>query len=225
MIPEKAYILRISNELSQEYSEQTAKSCEKIGLPYEFFDGVEKKSGYDAWIESGVSYKPIGLYKTHKIDASMCATVSHALIWKKILENRETAIILEHDAIMLHPMKMEIPNNMIVTLGYKLQEPTKYDHKKAGPPNEVIEISGHEGAHAYAITWKTAELLLSDLNEIGVSVPIDNMFFLKMRKTKVPLTIASPTPAIAWIRKSTIWPESSSLNYDFISSFNDNLIK
>lgn len=225
MFPEKAYILRISKELSQEYSKNTAASCEKIGLPYEFFDGIENKSAYDAWLESGLDYRPIGLYKTHRIDASVCATVSHALIWKKILEERETAIILEHDSLMLQPMQLEVPDNMIVTLGYKLTDPKKYDYKTAGIPTEIKIIDGHEGAHAYAITWKTAELLLSELLSIGVSLPIDNTFFLKMRKTKIPLGIADPTPSIAWIRKSTIWQESSDLNYEFISSFETNLTK
>jgi hypothetical protein len=108
-------------------------------------------------------------------------------------------------------------------LGYKLTDPSKYNHKKAGKPKSIKVIDGHEGAHAYAITWKTAGLLLDELKEIGVNSPVDNKFFLKMRETKIPIGIADPTPAIGWIRQSTIWPESATLNYEFIESFKNNV--
>jgi hypothetical protein len=223
LIPTKAYIIRISSEVSQEYAQNAAKSCERLGIPYEFFEGTEKKTAYDAWMQSGLTVKMFGLYKSHKIDGSACATVSHALIWKKIVENKECAIILEHDALMLHKLELDIPDNSIVVLGYKVENPKKYEHLKAGPPVSLISIDGHEGAHAYALTWKTAEVMLDELNtSVGVCTPIDNSFFLKMRKSKTVLQIADPTPAIGWVRTSTIWPSSSIINYPFIDSFKNN---
>jgi hypothetical protein len=93
----------------------------------------------------------------------------------------------------------------------------------AGGPQGLINISGHEGAHAYAITWNTASAMLDELNTMGVSLPVDNTYFLKTRTTKIPLSIAGPTPAVGWIRESTIWKESSTLNYPFIESFSKNL--
>ena len=221
---EKAYIIRISSELSRQYAKDVSKSCEKINLPFEFFNGTEQKSGYDAWNQSGLDFKPLGLYKSNKTDKAACASVSHALLWKKIYENKETAIILEHDGHMLQPVnELNIPDNMIVVLGYKLTDPSKYDHKRAGKPKTIKIIDGHEGAHAYAITWKTAGVLLNELKEIGVNSPVDNKFFLKMRETKVTIGIADPTPAIGWIRQSTIWPEAATLNYEFIESFKNNV--
>lgn len=222
-IPQKAYILHISSNLSQEYADITAKSCKSLGIPYEFFKGIEGKSAYDAWTQSGLNARTLGIYKTDQIDSAACATVSHALLWKKIVDNRETAIILEHDAVMLHPIDIDIPDNKIVVLGYKLKDISKYNHLKAGKPKDILNIDGHEGAHAYAITWRTAELMLQELQSNGISLPIDNTFFLKMRKSKIPLGIMSPTPAIGWLRESTIWNESSEVNYDFIDSFKSNL--
>lgn len=220
MYPEKAYIIRISDPLSQQYADDAAKSCERVGLPYEFFDGIEGKTAYNAWMQCPFPVKMMGVYKSHKIDKAACATVSHAMVWHKISTRKEVAVVLEHDAIMLHPVTVHIPDNMIVTLGYKLQDPARYNHIDAGSPIRTINIEGHEGAHAYALTWNTATFLLNELNTIGANLPVDNTFFLKSRRTKVPLSIADPTPAIGWIRQSTIWKESSMLNYPFIDSFN-----
>lgn len=222
MRPQKAYIIRISSEISQKYARDAAESCERIGLDYTFVDGVENKTAYDAWTQCNIPVKMLGIYKTHKIDKAACATVSHALVWDRILKNKETAVILEHDAILLQPVTVDIPDNTIVTLGYKLKNPGNYNHIKAGPPTNIKRIAGHEGAHAYAITYNTAKTLLNELNTIGVSLPIDNMFFLNMRKSGVPIAIADPTPAIGWIRESTIWNESSAVNYPFIDSFSRN---
>lgn len=223
MFPEKAYIVRISDPLSQQYANDAARSCEKVGLPYEFFEGVEGKTAYDAWMSCPFPVKMLGVYKSSKIDKAACATVSHAMIWHKISTQKEVAVVLEHDALMLHPASVHVPDNMIVTLGYKLQNPKRYDHVKAGPPQRIVNIEGHEGAHAYAITWNTAQTMLNELNTMGVNLPVDNTFFLKSRKTKVPLSIADPTPAIGWVRESTIWKAPSTLNYTFIESFVQNL--
>lgn len=219
MRPQKAYIIRISSDVSKQYAKDAADSCDRIGLPYEFVDGVENKTAYEAWTQSGIPVKMLGVYKTHKIDKAACATVSHAIVWSKIAKRKETAVVLEHDAIMLQPVSIDIPDNTIVTLGYKLKNPSMYNHVAAGPPSRIVQIAGHEGAHAYAVTPSTATSLLNELNTNGVSLPIDNMFFLKMRRSKVPLAIADPTPAIGWVRESTIWKESSTLNYPFIESF------
>ena len=121
---------------------------------------------------------------------------------------------------MLPTITINIPDNEIVTLGYKLQDPSRYDSTSAGPPTELIKIAGHEGAHAYAMTKKTAQILIDELIEKGVRSAVDNDYFiLNQRRTVVPLSIASPTPAMGWLRKSTIWTDSAARNYNFIPSF------
>jgi GR25 family glycosyltransferase involved in LPS biosynthesis len=158
-----------------------------------------------------------------KIDKAACCSVSHALIWKRIAETQQCAIVLEHDALMLHPINMNIPDGKIVVLGYKLNDPSKYDHIAAGPPRKIIDIDHHNGAHAYALTPKTAQSLLDELRTGGGGGPIDNRFFMKKRRSRVPLAVVDPTPAIGWIRQSTIWNKADTFYGSTISSFHKHL--
>lgn len=226
MIPSKAYIIRISDPISQEYAATCAQSCIDNNIPYEFFEGVEGKSNYVAWLESGIKIRQGSMDHRKNCtgaDPAACCSVSHALIWKRIYENDECAIILEHDALMLHPVNIDLPDNRIVVLGYKLTHTHRYNHKQAGPPKIIRDIHYHHGAHAYAITAKTAGLLLKELEERGGGGPIDNRFFLRERTTSIPLAIADPTPAIGWLRKSTIWKKACSSTGEFIDSFQRHL--
>ena len=142
---EKAYILRIDTDLSREYAQVTADSCDTIGLPWEYHEGFYNMDPNDAWNSIGLSRH---IKRNNWVPAAQLCTAGHAAIWKKIRDNRETAIILEHDAVMLHdPRSVKIAHNRIVTLGYKLKDPTRYDHENAGPPRGIRQISGHEGAH------------------------------------------------------------------------------
>ena len=63
--------------------------------------------------------------------------------------------------------------------------------------------------------------MLKELEERGIPGAIDNTHFLKTREkhTKIPLKIMSPTPAMGWLRQSTIWKKSAAKNYEFIESF------
>jgi GR25 family glycosyltransferase involved in LPS biosynthesis len=226
MIPSKAYIIRISSAISQQYAEGCAKTCEDVGIDYDFFDGVENRRNYDAWMMSGLDIKPGSMdhrKDTWEIDAAACCSVSHALIWKRIVETQQCAIVLEHDALMLHKIDIDIPDNKIVVLGYKLVNPSRYDHIAAGPPKQIIDIPYHHGAHAYAITPGTAAMLLNELKYEGGGGPIDNRFFMKKRWSKIPLAIVDPTPAIGWIRRSTIWENADRSSQSTIRSFSKHL--
>lgn len=216
---QKAYIIRISSELSREYANIAAKSCEALDIPYEFFDGIEDKNMKDAWEGYRIS-------RTNFItDRSACASASHAKLWRQIYDRKECAIILEHDVIMLHRVLLDIPDNMIVTLGFKVRNPEKYNHLKAGSSTNIIKINEHHGAHAYAITCQTAKLLLDELETVGVQGDIDNVYFMKNRRTRIPLGLIDPISALGWVRQSTIWDEAAELNYFFTPSFKNNFNK
>lgn len=226
MKPTKAYILRIDTPTSIEYAKTCADSCDKIGMPWEYFQGISNRSIVNAWSAAGI-YVPMinALYGRHPdLNPAQCCTAGHAAIWKKIAEGNEAAIILEHDAIMLQPIDIDIPDDMIVTLGYKLSDPSRYDHVKAGAPTRIIRISGHEGAHAYAMTPATATGLIEEIESSKDLGNVDNRYFIRgQRSTYASLGIMAPTPAIGWLRKSTIWDESAERNYEFIESFKSNL--
>ena len=201
----KTYILKIDDPISDECAHTAVKSCENIGMKWEYFYGNPPENATD-WEKS-----------------KDCA-YNHYAIWKKIAEGEEdVGVVFEHDAMLLHPINISIPDGCIVALGYKVLEPNTYDYEVAGPPKELIDIECHHGTHAYAITKNTAKLLLDEMDEPPENVDIH--YFLEGRKTSVPLKIMSPTPALAWIRKSTIWDESVFINYELIPSFKDNYIK
>ena len=234
MKPAKAYILKINDALSEEYAKTCADSCDKVGLKWEYFQGYQNMTGRDAWDQTGIPMKfdrtrwpkrePVYIANPPAGEKAECCSAGHGSIWKKIAEGEdEAAIILEHDALMLQPVDIDIPDYCIVVLGYKVGRPEMYDHLSAGPPKELIAINGHEGAHAYAMTKKTAQFLIQEITEKGLLGCIDNAYFIRgQRRTAIPLAMASPTPAIGWLRKSTIWDASAHRNYEFIESFKQN---
>jgi hypothetical protein len=74
------------------------------------------------------------------------------------------------------------------------------------------------------ITPNTARALLKELAEKGSQRAIDNFYFMRVNdpgdtESDIPLSLMVPTPAIAWLRKSTIWEHPSTLNYDVHESF------
>lgn len=223
----KAYILKIDTPVSNEYAAIAAASCDSVSLPWTYFQGFQGMKGREAWLKTGIKMKfteITGKNPDTDGERAECCSAGHGAIWKAIADGPDTAaIILEHDAIMLHPMNLDIPDGIIVTLGYKIPTPSKYDHKNAGPPRELITINWHEGAHAYAITRNTAKMLIDEIEERGVMAAVDNAYFLQERKTKVGLQIASPTPSIGWIRESTIWKSAARRNAPFIHSFRNSL--
>lgn len=223
MVPKKAYIIRTPNPKSQEYSEIAAETCRKVGMPFEFlewFQGEAEKSWQHVGIPK-VSGKLTGNVAAH------CCWTAHLACMKKILDSGQAGIILEHDAMMLHKPTISIPDDMIVVLGYKLKDPNAYDYISAGPPSEIVDVNsgGHEGSHAYAITPKTAETWIEEVQRNGIPKPIDNAYFLRSRKSKIGIKIMSPCPAIAWVRESTIQPTASFKNYPFIDSFQNHCIE
>jgi hypothetical protein len=227
-VPTKAYILKIDTPISNEYALTCSKSCDKVGLRWEYFKGFQNMTGKMAFGRGGIKGVPTEphrfVHNPNPAQKAMCTTAGHFAMWKAIAEGPdEAAIVLEHDAIMLQPVDIDIPEDRIVVLGYKLQDPSKYDHEKAGKPNKFIDINGHEGAHAYAITKSTAQKLLNEIEQQGIRSAIDNDYFIRgQRRSKIPLCITSPTPAMGWLRESTIWGKSAHRNYDFIPSFQEN---
>lgn len=224
----KAYILRINTDLSKEYAQACADSCDAVGLEWEYHQGFQNMTGKAGWCMTGIRMKFYESIRylpnpTPAQKANACSA-GHGAIWKKIADGPDdVGIVLEHDALMLHKPDIEIPDGVIAVLGYKLTDPENYDHITAGPPQELIRIDGHEGAHAYAMTKRTAQFLVHEIEQRGVLGAVDNAYFIRgQRRTQVPLVLVSPTPAIGWLRESTIWNESAARNYKFISSFEKN---
>jgi len=226
----KAYILRIKNPISIEYAKIAAESCDKVGLEWQYFDGYSNMTGLSAWKKTGLETKmvipdvpgPSYIEDPPVITKAECCSAGHAAIWKKIAEGKEdAAIVLEHDAIMLHSMAdIDIPDMAICPLGYKMANPYSYRHEQAGPTKTWVDIDGHEGAHAYALTKRSAQFLVGEIKNKGPFGLVDNMYFIRrQRRTALPLKLANPVAALGWLRESTIWEKTAHSNYEFIASF------
>ena len=220
-VPTKAFILHTSNSKSMEYSHTAIMSCERVGIQPILFNGFENETPEELSRIFGFEF---GSDMNH---GAARATAGHFKMWNIIAELDEPIIVLEHDAIMLQRIMLPIPDGKIVALGYKLHDPFAYDHVMAGEPKEIVDIKRHSGAHAYVITPKTARMLLDELKRVGAPRAIDNYYFMRINnpedtESEVPLAIMDPTPAIGWLRESTIWEGSCDINYDFLDSFKRN---
>tara|TARA_A100001015_G_scaffold315744_1_gene428279 strand:+ start:667 stop:1356 length:690 start_codon:yes stop_codon:yes gene_type:complete len=223
----KAYILRHDDPISHEYAKICAETCDVINLDWEYFDGWSNCTGRMAWCETGIQmkfYEPMLEVDnpTPAQKANVCSA-GHGAIWKKIADGEdEVGIVLEHDALMYYKPDIKIPDNTLVTLGYKVTDPENYAFMDArdNEQHELTFIDGHEGAHAYMMTKRTAQNLVWEIEEKGILGAVDNAYFIRgQRRTSIPLAIMSPTPAVGYLRKSTIWSESAHVNYKFIESF------
>lgn len=224
MPPSKAYIIRNEeNPMSVEYAQTAADSCDAVGLPWEYHEGFWDMDPNDAWNSMGLLRH---IKRNNLVPRAQLCTASHAALWMKIRDREECAVILEHDAIMLHNVQhLLVSDNRIIVLGYKLEDKDSYDHETAGPPTHIRAITGHEGAHAYMINYNTAATMINEIEEFGVRSAVDNMYFLlgRERFTSTRLAITEPTPALGWIRSSTIWPTPSTKNYPMLGSFQNHL--
>ena len=222
----RTFILRHDDPISYNYAKTAADSCDALGIQWEYFEGFSNITAYDA-------YKQINLFPlqgssgsnihSSKNKASLC-TASHVAIWKKIVdENIDQAIILEHDAIILDNINFEIPDNTIIALGYKINDPNRYT--KPNISRVLTPISGIQGSHAYALTNQTAAKLLDGIKRRGTAGCID-MHVMQSNKFRngVNMMIVDPIVALGWVRESTIWNKAVvTSNNNLLNSFRNNL--
>lgn len=223
----KYYIIYTESNLSKQYANDAAENCKKLGLKYELYKGWKPKGGPgQMWraftAETGI---PIKSFKRMMIGAHGCMA-SHLQLWQRIAKNKECAVILEHDGMMLHKVKFDIPDNQIVALGYKYREWQNYDYKTAGQPERIKDVRFHPGSHAYAITHATAQTLIDEVTKNGIVEAVDNRWFMASRDkyTKVKMSICDPIAAIGWLRESTIQQYSATQNNhgEMLESFKNN---
>lgn len=229
MFPKKIYIITTKNDdTSKKYYEFCHKTCnEKSILPIEVIEWTDDIE--EAWDKiKKIKIKDHGKflkYNGERNTKAECVTLCHFYLWNKIIKNNECAVIFEHDAVLLKdPVLLDVPNNIIVGLGYKTDKPDLYEDENISFPQEIVFVKQILGAHAYAINSYTAKKLLDDIINNGVRGWIDCTHFQGGSPLEgVMLGMASPPPAIGWVRDSTIWLEATKRNGKMIRSFIDNL--
>ena len=130
----------------------------------------------------------------------------HYRIWKMIVESGEPSVVLEHDAIIKQSFKtLEPVDGEILWLGPRILNMDDYTYPD-GWETKYLEVDRWEGTHAYAITPKTAQMLLDYINEYGINDSIDgqmgmrNIFDMRMRAVDPPPVVA----VVSNDRQSTI---------------------
>lgn len=224
MIPQKAYILKIDDPISDEYSKTAAESCDRVGFPWEYFVGIKGEKNTNPWNKELMDRLNCHKHQPNSKGPAACCTAGHLLIWKQIVDKKECAVVFEHDSIMLHKPTFDVPDNCIVVLGYKVTDPENYKHEDAGSPQTLEDRKKHGGAHAYCLNHVTAETLLNNVRNGKRVAHIDNQFFLTPSSRQgVDMKIADPICALGWLRKSTIWTKSAVDNYGpILESFKTN---
>jgi len=193
---EKALILHTSNDASVQYANECAESCEKFGVPYELFLGVENcsiddiKEIYD-WDIDRFHYNP-DWRKEY-----MCS-FGHAFMWEKIADEGQTVAVLEHDAIVKTDLrKVNVEDGYLSFLGYRMDSADDYEVPE-NPEFEQFIVPRFFGTHGYGITANTAQKCL-DMLQRKMPMPIDGVISIN-NLLGLKRTIVVPNPIVGVVR-------------------------
>lgn len=195
---DRALIIRRRKvDLSMEYAEYCAKSCEKFNLPYEFVDGIEFMTSDDA-------FKAVGVWK----QADYIGTTghnnchaSHIKAWRRIVEIGRPCLILEHDAVIKGNVRnIEIPDMAVVTFGFRVGLEEMYN--PIGSIQKLVELPRTIGVHACGLTPITARWLVEEAEQNGVGCNLDYWLMIEKR-SGLPLYATEPPQVICWPRMTT----------------------
>ncbi len=203
----KAIILRHPAPYSIKYSEECAASCEKYGIPYEFFDGyyttdVEELNRLSGWRFPNAWVK------------EYCCTAGHLNIWRKVIQEGGAVAVLEHDAIVKRRMDdIEVTDGEVVFLGLRVENRNDYECPEGDI--RLIPINKFEGTHAYAITPVTARRLVNIMASLReFPCPIDGLMGIHNLISQ-RLYLTDPSPVICEVgngRRSFTQFESAKYN-------------
>lgn len=175
-----AYIIRISsNAESVRLSERCAQSCEQVGMPFQFFEGIDGTGGRLVVPASLQDCKALSWLKVtdHELSVTEIAcALSHFALWVKCVELDRPIVILEHDAVMVQAFRDYQAYNQIIYLGGAEQTQKGWPVLPI-PPHATLNSNYHFicRAHAYAIDPAVAKNLVSHLVRYGVHEALDIM--------------------------------------------------
>ena len=114
----KIYVISLKE--SNDRRKEISKRMQELGLEFEFFDAVDGRQGlpkeYESMVDRNLTKKRYGVMS----DGEYACALSHALLYKKIVEEKvEHAIILEDDVI--------IENDFSIMIQEKALEKSKKD--------------------------------------------------------------------------------------------------
>lgn len=173
-----AYIIRLlNNHISENMSARCAKTCETVGMPYEFFDAIDGTSGDITNLPDKEILKLIKLVNKTLTTAEVACFLSHFLLWVKCVEEDQPIVILEHDAVMAQAYLNHNFFNVVAYLGSIEQAngwPLQFPLPPHGQLNENFRFILR--AHAYAIDPMVARQLVAKTIKDGIYTSADVIF-------------------------------------------------
>jgi Glycosyltransferase family 25 (LPS biosynthesis protein) len=175
---DKAYIIRVKDhERSELLAKNCAESCDKVKMPYEFWDAYNGlDSELKAPIHHGQFMNMVKITDHYMTRGEVACALSHISLWVKCVEQDQPLVVLEHDAVMVQPYRQHAVFNSICYLGSNEQVnqgwavlPTP-PHASEGPNYHFICR-----AHAYAIDPAVAKNMLAHVLKYGINAPLDIM--------------------------------------------------
>jgi hypothetical protein len=181
MSTEKAYIIRLSsNELSCSIAQRCAESCEKVDMPYDFweaYDGLTTDQIVSPDnLKDHILMNMIKLTNHYMTRTEVACALSHISLWSKCLEIERPIVILEHDAVMVKKYTDHKLFNSICYLGSDEQANLGWGVYLTPP----FGSDGHNyyficRAHAYAIDPSVARSMLAYILKYGITSSLDTM--------------------------------------------------
>jgi hypothetical protein len=176
MSVDKAYIIRVNgHERSEILAKQCADSCEKVGMPYQYWDAYDGLSGeITTPAHHGQVMEMIKVTDHYMTRGEVACALSHISLWAKCVEQDQPLVILEHDAVMVQPYLNHGVFNSIAYLGSNEQVNQGWQvlptppHASEGPNYHFICR-----AHAYAIDPAVAKNMLAHVIKYGINAPLD----------------------------------------------------
>jgi len=172
----KAYIIRVNgHEDGEQKAKRCADSCDKVGMPWEYWDAYNGLEGTIVPPEhhSGIM-EMVKITDHYMTRGEVACALSHISLWQKCVIDDQPLVVLEHDSIMVQPYMSHSVYNSICYLG---------GHEQAKQGWQVLPTPPHasEGpnyhficrAHAYAIDPAVAKNLLAHVLKMGICAPLD----------------------------------------------------
>lgn len=178
----KAYILYINTVESAEYAAVASASCLQHNVACEMVEGIYNKSYDEIKKETGMEVGREGVDGEQQYWKEYNAALGHIEIWKKIAAGTEPAAVLEHDAVVKENFDhVEVNDMEIVHLGPKVKNIDDYSYPSKSLVYARHDVRRWEGAHAYAMTPKTAQYLLDKIKEENRLLPTEGLVSIRNR--------------------------------------------
>lgn len=173
----KSYVITITTlPKSVEIANRCIESGKKFGIDIEVFSAITPKDNvHQLASQFGINTRAFDERFSRRDNAIACF-LSHYSLWKRCVELNEPIFILEHDAVIVNKIDMNIEFKGVLSLGKPSYGKFTTPRNGIGP---LVSKDYLPGAHAYMIKPKAAEDLInrSKLKAIPTDVFIDRRTF------------------------------------------------